>query len=238
MLVRSTPSPVRRKSLGLTRLVLIGGVIILFHVLALWGLQTGLLRRAVAVFVPVVVVSEVVQPALPEVPPPPRVPPPSTVTKQVAKSKTSTPQPAPQLRPVPNPDPAPNAPVAAPTPPGPLPPIAAPVMASETPGAGPPLPSAGPSVELPSSDAQYLQNPKPTYPPTSRRLGEQGTVLVQVLIGADGNAHKAEIKKSSGFFRLDQAALATVLKWRYVPGKRAGVAEAMWFTVPIAFALE
>ena len=91
---------------------------------------------------------------------------------------------------------------------------------------------------MPSSDAQYLQNPKPTYPPMSRRLGEQGTVLVQVLIGPDGNAQKGEIKKSSGFSRLDQAAMATVLKWRYVPGKRAGVAEAMWFTVPIAFALE
>ena len=72
----------------------------------------------------------------------------------------------------------------------------------------------------------------------SRRLGEQGTVLVRVLIGADGNAQRAEIGKSSGFARLDQAALTTVLKWRYVPGKRAGVAEAMWFTVPIAFVLE
>jgi len=37
---------------------------------------------------------------------------------------------------------------------------------------------------------------------------------------------------------LDQAALATVMKWRYVPGKRAGVAEAMWFNVPINFVLE
>ena len=238
MPVRSTPSQARRKSPGLTRNVVIGGVTVVLHLLALWGIQTGLLRRAIAVFVPVVVVSEVVQPALPEVPAPSRVPPPSAVTKQVTKSKTSTPQPAPQLHPVPNPDPAPNAPVAAPTPPGPLPPIAAPVVASEAPAAGPPLASAGLSVELPSSDAQYLQNPKPTYPPTSRRLGEQGTVLVQVLIGVDGNAQKAEIKKSSGFLRLDQAALATVLKWRYVPGKRAGVAEAMWFTVPISFALE
>ena len=72
----------------------------------------------------------------------------------------------------------------------------------------------------------------------SRRLGEQGTVLVQVLIGTDGNAQKSEIRKSSGFSRLDHAALTTALKWRYIPGKRAGVAEAMWFTVPIAFVLE
>jgi protein TonB len=91
---------------------------------------------------------------------------------------------------------------------------------------------------LPSTSAEYLQNPPPTYPPTSRRLGEQGTVIVRVLIGADGLAQEAELRKSSGFDRLDRAALETVRKWRYVPGKRGGVPEAMWFNVPINFVLE
>ena len=63
-------------------------------------------------------------------------------------------------------------------------------------------------------------------------------MLVRVLIGVDGTAQKAEIRQSSGFERLDQSALNTVLKWRYVPGKRGGVAEAMWFNVPINFVLE
>jgi periplasmic protein TonB len=93
-------------------------------------------------------------------------------------------------------------------------------------------------VELPSSDAQYLQNPKPPYPAISKRLGEQGKVVLRVLIGTDGTAQRAEIQQSSGFERLDQAALATVLRWHYVPGKRGGVAEAMWFNVPINFVLE
>jgi protein TonB len=93
-------------------------------------------------------------------------------------------------------------------------------------------------VELPSSDAQYLQNPKPAYPVISKRLGEQGKVVVRVFIGEDGRAQKAEIRQSSGYERLDQAALNTVLSWRYVPGKRGGVAEAMWFNVPINFVLE
>jgi periplasmic protein TonB len=43
---------------------------------------------------------------------------------------------------------------------------------------------------------------------------------------------------SSGFQRLDDTAVQTVLRWRYVPGKRAGVPEAMWFNVPITFVLE
>lgn len=91
---------------------------------------------------------------------------------------------------------------------------------------------------LPSSNADYLQNPKPAYPPLSKRLGEQGKVVVRVLIGADGQPQKAELRQSSGFERLDQAALATVLKWRYLPGKRGGVTEDMWFNVPINFVLE
>ena len=99
-------------------------------------------------------------------------------------------------------------------------------------------PAAPARVELPSTDADYLNNPRPAYPPLSKRMGEQGKVVVRVLIGADGLPQKAEIRTSSGFERLDQAGLATVMKWRYVPGKRAGVPEAMWFNVPINFVLE
>lgn len=93
-------------------------------------------------------------------------------------------------------------------------------------------------MELPSSDAQYLNNPKPQYPLMSKRLGEQGRAVVNVLISAEGIAEKAEIKVSTGFDRLDQAALATVKSWRYVPGKRGGTPEAMWFLVPIQFVIE
>ena len=93
-------------------------------------------------------------------------------------------------------------------------------------------------IELPSSSADYLNNPRPAYPGLSKRLGEEGKVVLRVLIEADGSASKAEIRSSSGYDRLDQAALQTVLRWRYLPGKRGGVAEAMWFNVPINFVLE
>jgi protein TonB len=63
-------------------------------------------------------------------------------------------------------------------------------------------------------------------------------VRVRVLIGADGLAQEAQLAQSSGFDRLDAVAMETVRKWRYVPGKRNGVAETMWFTVPITFVLE
>jgi protein TonB len=130
-----------------------------------------------------------------------------------------------------DPTPAQDAPVGVKTAPLALPPIAAPVAEM-------PAPTAPPKVQLPSSDADYLQNAAPVYPRHSKRLGEQGKVILRVLIGADGLAQKAEVRSSSGYERLDQSALDTVLSWRYVPGKRAGVATAMWFNVPINFVLE
>jgi len=72
----------------------------------------------------------------------------------------------------------------------------------------------------------------------SKRLGEQGRVVVRAFIQLDGTASRAEVQRSSGYERRDQTAVQTVLRWRYVPGKRAGVPEAMWFNIPINFVLE
>lgn len=93
-------------------------------------------------------------------------------------------------------------------------------------------------VQRPSSDASYLQNQRPPYPPISRKLGEQGTVLVDVLVTEQGQARDARLHASSGFFRLDNAAVSTVSSWRFVPGKRAGVAQSMRVTVTIVFELQ
>lgn len=98
--------------------------------------------------------------------------------------------------------------------------------------------TSAPTVTLPSTNADYLNNPAPPYPRMSRRMGEQGTVVVRVFINTEGRAEKAEIRTSSGYARLDDTALETVKRWRYVPGTRAGVAEAMWFNVPIRFVLD
>jgi protein TonB len=97
---------------------------------------------------------------------------------------------------------------------------------------------AAPKIELPSSDADYLNNPKPPYPLLSKRMGEQGRVVVRTLIGTDGHAQDVQLHQSSGFDRLDQAALNAARQWRYVPGKRDGVPQAMWFNVPFTFQLQ
>ncbi|EYC51779.1 energy transducer TonB [Hylemonella gracilis str. Niagara R] len=112
-------------------------------------------------------------------------------------------------------------------------PIETPVVAQES--AAPPPPQR---TEQPSVDASYLYNKHPAYPEVSRRFNEQGQVIVRVLIGTKGEVLRAELGKSSGFVRLDRTAVSAVRGWRFLPGKRDGQAEAMWFNVPINFVLE
>lgn len=223
------------------RHILIASSVLLFHIAAIWVLQTGLIRQAMGAVVPVEILSEFIPPPQPEVepppPPPPQPRPPSKPRAQVVQRKTApvaipTPKPVAVADSTPTPH-APTGVIAAPVPtPSPSPPIQAPVAAATTPA------PVEPKIELPSSDAEYLQNPDPIYPAQSRRMGEQGKVVVRVLIGTDGLAQKVEIRQSSGFERLDEAALKSVKNWRYVPGKRAGVVQAMWFSVPINYVLE
>lgn len=87
-------------------------------------------------------------------------------------------------------------------------------------------------------DAAYLANPKPPYPPASRRLGEEGRVVLRVRVGADGLAEHVELRQSSGFARLDAAAAEAVARWRFVPATRGAQAMAAWVLVPVVFNLE
>ena len=216
------------KKLPISRNAIIALVVVALHVGFIWALQSGLLMRAVEIIVPAEVLSQFIEPPAPKIRPVPPAPP--TPPKPVKRAEAKAPAPLPLA--IADPTPSPNAPTGATTPqPAPAP-IAAAVAVAP---AAPPSP---PAIQLPSSDASYLQNPKPPYPALSRRLNEQGKTTVRVMIGADGLPQRAEVAKSSGFDRLDQAALATVMRWRYVPGKRGGVAEAMWFNVPINWVLE
>lgn len=93
-------------------------------------------------------------------------------------------------------------------------------------------------ITLPVTHAAYLNNPHPAYPRQSKRLGEQGTVLLLVEIDVDGSASQVKIQQSSGHPRLDRAALEAVAKWRFIAGKKAGVPQKMWVNIPIHFVLE
>ncbi len=94
------------------------------------------------------------------------------------------------------------------------------------------------AIVPPRFDAAYLSNPAPEYPRLSRRMGEEGRVLLKVQVGADGRPTDVSIFKSSGFPRLDESARDTVLRsWRFVPARQADQAVAGTVKVPIDFTL-
>lgn len=92
-------------------------------------------------------------------------------------------------------------------------------------------------LELPKFGVAYLNNPEPDYPGMAKRAGEEGRVLLQVLVSADGAAESVELEKSSGFERLDNAAIAAVSRWRFVPARKGGQALSAYVIVPIKFSL-
>jgi protein TonB len=162
-------------------------------------------------------------------------------------------QPRPEEKPQPRPETPPQPkPLAKPRalPPQPLPVLTAPaespaLVAAPPPPSEPPppqpiaLPAAPPVVITePIFNANYLDNPAPEYPWLSRRAGEQGRVLLRVLVNAAGRAQDVEVRTSSGFLRLDQTARDTVRAWRFVPAKRGNEPVPAWVLIPIVFKLD
>lgn len=180
-------------------------------------------------------------PAPLEPPPPPPVatPEPPRPRLQPAPRKNEvrqTPQAEPRTLPEPQPAvdtpapvAAPSEPVAAPTRPQPTP---APTAATRS----SPAPAA--PVTAARFDAAYLNNPPPLYPRVSRRMREEGRVLLRVFVTSDGTPGRIELSESSGSSRLDQAAEAAVASWRFVPARQGKRAIDAWVIVPIVFRLE
>lgn len=171
---------------------------------------------------PVIIPPMEVEPPPPPPPPPPRKevpPPPPPVLRQ------TLPPPAP----APEPEPAPIEEIVAEE-------VLTIPLREDPP---PPLPPT--STEEPVSEATayagYLRNPAPTYPAFAQRQRWEGTVLIRVHVLASGKPDKLEITQSSGRKTLDDAALAAVRNWTFVPAKRGSKAIDGWTTVPIEFRL-
>lgn len=159
-------------------------------------------------------------------PPAPIAPetPPASPTR-VEKRVTPRPQPVAQPRTplLASAGPAPSADSAPPEPPAPAQTAAAPAAATLT---------------QPRFDADYLHNPAPAYPPISRRLGEEGKVVLRVFVEASGRAGSVEVRTGSGSARLDGAAADAVAQWKFVPARRGDEAVGAWVLVPIIFSLK
>jgi protein TonB len=169
------------------------------------------------------------QPVAQAAAPAPPAPPKQAPLQRLKHLLSSAPTP-PAVQPV---ERAPEAPVS----------IARPDPAEEVRAAAKEVPAAprkaeAPAITPPSLNAAYLRNPPPRYPAASRRNGEQGTVLLKVLISREGEALKVELDKSSGWPNLDGAALDAVRGWRFVPARRGNEPIEMSYIVPVVFRLE
>ncbi|CAI8708692.1 energy transducer TonB [Pseudomonas sp. IT-P4] len=178
------------------------------------------------------------QPAPPVVEPPPPEPiaqpvvePPPPVEDELAV-KPPPPKPIPKPKPVVKPVPKP---VAKPVTAQPAPPVTSQPVAAAPAPAAPPAPQP---VTPASATAGYLHNPAPEYPSQAMRRGWQGTVLLRVHVLASGKPGEIQIQKSSGRESLDDAALAAVKRWSFVPAKQGDTALDGWVSVPIDFKIK
>lgn len=98
-------------------------------------------------------------------------------------------------------------------------------------------PVARSQVTQPRFDAVYLDNPVPAYPVLSRRLREEGQVMLRVFVSSEGVPDKVELQQTSGYLRLDTAAQEVVRQWRFVPARQGDASVSAWVLVPISFSL-
>jgi periplasmic protein TonB len=201
-------------------------VAITLHVLVLGALMSyEPARSALAAAAPIMVSLITAPRAEPKPEPPVEIPPPRP--KPVVKPKP----PEPVMLAAPTPAPAV---MSAP----PLPPEPPPVPEVQAPPPAPVAAAPAEPVTPPIFNADYLDNPKPVYPLASRRSGQQGRVILRVLVNVSGTADEVQVRDSSGHVRLDEAARDTVQRWRFVPAKRGAQPVAAWVLIPITFGLD
>lgn len=219
-------------------LVVAGHVLVLGGLLLSNSMAPDEASKPEAAAMMVSLVSDPAPEAAPEVveiiPEPERVSEPKPVIKKPEPvQKVVKPEPVPQpAEPVPAAEAVPVA-AAAPS----IAPVSEPVVAQQEPSVIEEVKVAQEVIEPPKFGAAYLHNPAPKYPPLSRRIGEEGRVLLRVLVAASGAAESVEIEAGSGSARLDQAAMDAVKNWRFIPAKRDKEPVSAFVIVPIQFTL-
>lgn len=183
-------------------------VVVGLHVLLIWGLINGLARKVIEIL-PDPIETRIIE----DVRPPLEAPPP----------------PMPEFEPPPPPYiPPPDIVIQQP------PPTTTAIQQVTTikPPAPPPPPRVAqrvpPRIDLKGSPRACRE---PTYPSASERLGEQGTSAISLLIDINGKVAQTRIDSSSGFSRLDEAAIYAFSRCRFTVGTLDGQPEPSWFSI-------
>jgi protein TonB len=188
--------------------------IVVFHVILIWALNSSLSRQVVErVFGPIE----------------------TKIIEEIAEEKEEPPPPPPKIETPPPYVPPPDIQISLPSETAPTRAITA-VTNKPKPPAPPPPPAVRKEPEI---DPRFKRRFQPDYPPTSRRLGEEGSVILQVLVGPDGTVQDGKVQQSSGHTRLDEAALKHALRaWRFTPGTDGGKPITMWKTIKVTFQIK
>ncbi|MFM7027034.1 MAG: energy transducer TonB [Limnohabitans sp.] len=194
-------------------------LVLVLHLLFYWAIESGLVRtvtQKAQVVVDAVLLSE--DKPSPAQPAPRNLPPPTKSAPPVAVPPVDVPVRPPALT---------SAVTAVSTPPA----TAAPVTAAVP---------AGPRTDAVRMSAvvNAAQCEKPEYPSASRRLEEEGTVQLRFLVGVDGKVIQAEVEKSSGYKRLDEAARAGLSRCQFRPATVDGKPEQAWASMRYTWRLE
>lgn len=207
------------------------GLIVLLHIALLYALNSGLPSHTVqAMNTPREVFASFIQPE----PAPAPLP---TPKPSVAKPKT-----VPVVKQAPKPLPKPTVPTSEPAPQQQAEDTPAPALPSTAPPAAT-APSAAPAAAIPAppklvSGVEYIRKPNPIYPPLAKRMGEEGKVVLRVLVNENGRPERVEIQKSSGSSRLDEAAKQGALDALFKPYMENGKPVAVYAIVPIDFSIQ
>ena len=99
--------------------------------------------------------------------------------------------------------------------------------------------SSGQSNGLPQARIRAsAQCVAPSYPRRSIMNNEQGVSQIELLIGEDGRVRESRVAQSSGFFRLDQAALQALSACEFEPERVNGEARQAWARIRYVWRLD
>jgi protein TonB len=120
-----------------------------------------------------------------------------------------------------------------------IPPMTTPVETITVPPVAEVPPSAEPSTPavMEAKSLSVMRRVEPVYPPASRRLDEKGVVGLRVLVDERGRPREVQVAKSSGFDRLDEAAVTAVRRWQFSPAMQESRAVTAWTRVNVVFQL-
>jgi protein TonB len=94
-----------------------------------------------------------------------------------------------------------------------------------------------PATLAPDAGIAVLQSVMPQYPVESMRAGEEGAAVLQVLVDETGRASDVRVARSSGYERLDDAAVRAVSRWKFAPSTQGALPVATWGEMEMRFNL-